>query len=101
MLRHVFTVYVPAIATRLRLTPNRKFASIAGRGRAPSAVLRELPAIVFVNPAAGGGRAGRYVPAIREVFASCKIPAKFLLVDGAHSLESHTRTAIEDVSSPS
>jgi diacylglycerol kinase (ATP) len=62
----------------------------------PSAVLRELPATVFINPAAGGGCAGRYLPAIREVFASYKISAEFLLTDSAHNLESRARAAIDD-----
>jgi diacylglycerol kinase (ATP) len=61
-----------------------------------SAVFRELPAVVFVNPHAGAGRAGRFLPAVREVFASHKIPVEFLLTESVENLESLALGAIQD-----
>jgi diacylglycerol kinase (ATP) len=60
------------------------------------AILREIPAVVFVNPLAGEGRAGKYLSDVREVFQSRKIPAEFLLTDSPHDLESRARGAIAD-----
>jgi diacylglycerol kinase (ATP) len=61
-----------------------------------SAILREIPAVVFLNPLAGAGRAGNYLAEVREIFHTRKIPAEFLLTDSAHDLESRTRGAIAD-----
>jgi diacylglycerol kinase (ATP) len=60
----------------------------------PSAILREIPAVVFVNPLAGAGRAGDYLPEVREVFHERKISAEFLLTDSVHDLESRAHGAI-------
>jgi diacylglycerol kinase (ATP) len=59
-------------------------------------ISRELPAVVLVNPDAGGGRAGAVLPEIREVFASRKIPAEFRITDSALNLESFARGAMHD-----
>jgi diacylglycerol kinase (ATP) len=59
-------------------------------------ISRELPAVVFVNPDAGAGRAGARLPEIREVFASHRIPAEFLITDSALSLESLAHGAMDD-----
>jgi diacylglycerol kinase (ATP) len=75
------------------LTPGRSFVSIPLVAD-PFAILRELPAVVFVNPLAGAGRAGTFVSEVREVFAAHKIPAEFLLTDSADDLESRVSGAI-------
>jgi len=59
-------------------------------------ILRDIPAVVFVNPLAGAGRVGDYLSEVREVFHSRKIPAEFLLTDSPYDLESRARGAIAD-----
>jgi diacylglycerol kinase (ATP) len=49
------------------------------------------PALVFVNRAAGGGRARAYLPRIRELFASLGFPAQFVETASAWELESIAR----------
>ena len=61
-----------------------------------SAISREIPGVVFVNPLAGAGRAGGYLLRIREVFEAHKIAAEFLLTESAQNLESLARAAIAD-----
>lgn len=56
--------------------------------------LREKSALVFVNPAAGRGRARSYLPRIRKLFESLEIPARFLEPSSASELESAARQAI-------
>jgi len=56
--------------------------------------LREFPAIVFVNSAAGGGRARACLPPIRRVFESLEIHAQFVITRSAEELESTARIAI-------
>lgn len=56
--------------------------------------LLEHPAIVFVNSAAGGGRASTYLPRIREVFESFQIHAQFVMTRSAAELESSAQKAI-------
>ncbi len=63
---------------------------------APFSILGETPAVVFVNPLAGAGRAGNHLVEIREVFTTRKIPAEFLLTGSAHDLESRAGGAIGD-----
>jgi diacylglycerol kinase (ATP) len=62
----------------------------------PSAILREIPAVVFVNPVSGAGRAGKHLNEIRNLFSSHGIPAAFLLTESAHDLESRAYGAIAD-----
>jgi diacylglycerol kinase family enzyme len=59
-----------------------------------SAVSREIPAIVFVNPSAGAGRARKSLLRIREVFDSERIRADFVLTGSTRDLESRARAAI-------
>jgi diacylglycerol kinase (ATP) len=59
-----------------------------------SAISREIPALVFVNPVAGAGRAGAHLLRIRELFESEKIRAEFVLTESAADLESRARDAI-------
>lgn len=56
----------------------------------------EFPAVVFVNPLAGGGRTGTYLLRIRRVFEALKIPAEFVLTESAENLESRARAAVAD-----
>jgi diacylglycerol kinase (ATP) len=59
-----------------------------------SAISREIPALVFVNPVAGAGRAGTHLLRIRELFESEKIRAVFVLTEAAADLELRARDAI-------
>ena len=61
-----------------------------------SAISREIPGMVFVNPLAGAGRAGGYLLRMREVFEAHKIAAEFVLTESAQNLESLARAAIAD-----
>ena len=55
---------------------------------------RENPAIVFVNSAAGRGRARVYLPRIQEVFKSLRIQAQFVMTNSSSELESCAQAAI-------
>jgi len=55
---------------------------------------REHSVIVFVNSAAGGGRARVCLPRIQEVFKSLRMQAQFVMTNSASELESCARTAI-------
>jgi len=59
-----------------------------------SAFSRETPALIFVNPLAGAGRAGAYLLRVREAFDTEKIHAEFVLTESAGDLESRARAAI-------
>lgn len=57
-------------------------------------VIRESSVVVFVNFAAGGGRARRYLPRIRKLFDSFRVHAEFVLTNSVDDLESHVLDAI-------
>ena len=59
-----------------------------------SSVSRQAPAIVFVNPSAGGGRAQAHLPRIKSVFAARQFYAEFVVTSSPEELESRTRAAI-------
>jgi YegS/Rv2252/BmrU family lipid kinase len=59
-----------------------------------ASAFRENPAIVFVNSAAGGGRARVCLPRIQEVFKSLRIQAQFVMTNSASELESCAQAAI-------
>jgi diacylglycerol kinase (ATP) len=59
-------------------------------------ILDGLPARVFVNPLAGGGRAGRHLLRVRRAFEVEKVPAEFVLTASATDLESRAREAIAE-----
>lgn len=59
-----------------------------------SAVSRESPAIAFVNPAAGGGRAGPALLRIRNTLAARQFPAEFVYTESAKDLEERAIKAI-------
>jgi len=54
----------------------------------------EFPAVVFVNPAAGGGRAAAHLPRIRDIFETHALSAEFVLTKSAEELEAVTRERI-------
>src|SRR5882762_982981 len=59
-----------------------------------ASAFRDHPAIVFVNSAAGGGRARVCLPRIQEVFKSLRIQAQFVMTSNASELESSAQAAI-------
>jgi len=54
-----------------------------------------LPAVVYVNPAAGHGRTLSCLPRIRKVFEAASVPAEFISVGSAKDLESYALAAIK------
>ncbi len=52
------------------------------------------PAMVFVNPAAGSGRARSFIPRIRKVFEAANTDVEFLCVEETKDLESAAHAAI-------
>jgi diacylglycerol kinase (ATP) len=59
-----------------------------------SSVSREFPAVVFVNPAAGGGRAGAHLPRIRELFETHALPTEFVSTTSTQDLEARAHECI-------
>src|SRR5258705_5704703 len=55
---------------------------------------RELPAIVFVNPHAVGGRYVRRLPNVKALFSARPFPAEFVLAGSREEMESRVRAAI-------
>jgi diacylglycerol kinase (ATP) len=53
------------------------------------------PAIIYVNPAAGGGRALAYLPKIRTIFEAASVPAEFITVRSLADLETNAHAAID------
>ncbi len=60
----------------------------------------EFPAVVFVNPAADGGRAGAHLPRIRNIFETHAVPAEFFLTKSAEELEAVARERMRIVKRP-
>lgn len=60
----------------------------------------EFPAVVFVNPAADGGRAGAHLPRIRNIFETHALPAEFFLTKSAEELEAVARERMRMVKRP-
>jgi diacylglycerol kinase (ATP) len=58
-------------------------------------VCSESPAVVFVNPSAGNGRAVSYLPQIRAAFHAASVPAEFISIGNVQELESRTLGAIK------
>ena len=54
-----------------------------------------LPAVVYVNPAAGGDCARSSVPQVKKVFEAASVPAEFIFTESMVDLESRARAAIE------
>jgi diacylglycerol kinase (ATP) len=62
----------------------------------PFATSQEFPALVLVNPVAGGGRTGSYLLQIHRVFEAHKIAAEFVVTESLEDLESRARVAIDE-----
>jgi diacylglycerol kinase (ATP) len=59
-----------------------------------SSVSRENPAVVFVNPSAGGGRAQAYLRRIKTLFAAREFHSEFVFTSSLEELELRTGEAI-------
>src|SRR5712671_5677801 len=59
-----------------------------------SSVSRETPAVAFVNPYAGGGRAPTYLPQIKEIFSARQLHVECVFSSSMEELESRTRAAV-------
>src|SRR6266404_19666 len=57
-------------------------------------LLRERPAIVFINPHASGGRCRRRLANVRALFSARSFPAEFILTESREEMESRVRAAI-------
>jgi len=57
-------------------------------------LLRERPAIVFINPHASGGRCRSRLPNVRALFSARSFPAEFILTESREEMESRVRAAI-------
>lgn len=57
-------------------------------------LVRERPAMVFVNPHAGGGRSGRRLAHVRALFSARWFPAEFVLTDTREEMRSRVLDAI-------
>jgi diacylglycerol kinase (ATP) len=68
---------------------------MANQVDASSSISPFPPAVVFVNPAAGGGRTLSCIPRIRKVFESAFVPAEFIFVEGPSDLETKALAAIK------
>jgi diacylglycerol kinase (ATP) len=66
---------------------------MSGEAQVPS-ILRGLSVTVFVNFAAGGGRARGYLPHIRMLFDAAGVPAEFVVTQSEQELESRAQEAI-------
>jgi diacylglycerol kinase (ATP) len=59
-----------------------------------SIVSREFPAVAFVNPTAGGGRAGAHLPRIRKFFETQELPIQIISTSRTEELEARVRECI-------
>jgi len=57
-------------------------------------LLRERPAVVFVNPHAGGGRCGRRLAHVKALFSARSFPVEFVLAKSREEMESRVLAAI-------
>jgi YegS/Rv2252/BmrU family lipid kinase len=55
-----------------------------------------MPAVVFVNPAAGGGRPRKCVPELQKTFRDVGVPAEFIFTESAEQLASRANEAIKN-----
>lgn len=59
-----------------------------------SKFLRETKTVVFVNPAAGAGRAARNLRRVRDAFARMEMATEFVVAGSATEMEAGVRSAI-------
>ncbi len=57
-------------------------------------LLRERPAIVFVNPHASGGRSRKHLANVRALFSARSFPTEFILTESREEMESRVLAAI-------
>ena len=57
-------------------------------------LLRERPAIVFINPHASGGRCRSRLANVRALFSARSFRAEFILTESREEMESRVRAAI-------
>jgi diacylglycerol kinase (ATP) len=67
---------------------------MAGKVTEFPSVSRASPAVLFVNPASGGGRAVAYLTRIRELLAARSFPAEFMVTGTSEELAARAREAI-------
>jgi diacylglycerol kinase (ATP) len=67
---------------------------MAGKVTEFPSVSGESPAVVFVNPTSGGGRAVAYLTRIRELLAARSFPAEYTVTGTSEELEVRAREAI-------
>jgi diacylglycerol kinase (ATP) len=60
-----------------------------------SSICSMSPAVVFVNPSAGSGRAVSYLPKIRAVFDAASVSAEFITIGNVEELASLVHGAIK------
>ena len=60
----------------------------------PAYISREFPAVVFVNPHAGGGLGRRQLAQVKRLFLARKFPAEFILTESSADMELRVREAI-------
>ncbi len=77
------------------LTGDTEVGQHACRVADPFATSHEFPAIVFVNPVAGGGRTGAYLLRVRRAFEAREIAAEFVVTESLEDLEGRARAAID------
>ena len=70
------------------------FGSMSNPVTHPPTASRECPALVFVNPSAGGGRAKGYLRRIQKLFDKLSFPARFLFTENEEELALRVRQAI-------
>ncbi len=68
---------------------------MAGPVADSSSISSLLPAVVFVNPTAGGGRTLAILPRIRTVFEFAGVPAEFVCIGSDEQLASNALAAVE------
>ncbi len=75
------------------MTAAEGFAEDGGAMIAEQMVSRKAPALLLVNPEAGGGRALEYLPRIERYLASQKFPYEVEKTNHVEKMEAHARAA--------
>lgn len=75
------------------MTPPEGFREDSRAMRIESLVSKRSPALLLVNPEAGGGRALEYLPRIERYFASQDFPYEVEKTNHIEKMEEHARTA--------
>jgi diacylglycerol kinase (ATP) len=86
---------LPATPRFFRLTGVQPVGQHANPVADASLISSFLPAVVFMNLAAGGGRARSSIAQIQSVFQSASVPAEFITIGSTNDLESGASAAIQ------